>query len=523
MTNKKDIITAIVATFCLTIMLVSIMPAYSGAWPYNPWWDLNDDGKIDIQDLARVSGAFGTVGENITKASIEYESGWLNITGEAGQNITIIHNLNNKDIMVDITGKTTANGGIHQRHLGLTEFKQGWAKTFGGIAPEEILWHSFVHTLDGGYAMAGFTTSLGAGGSDFWLVITDGLGDIQWSKTYGGTSNDVPYSLVQTADNGFAIAGITYSSGSGGGDAWLIKTDGNGNAQWNKTYGKTNEGNVWSLVQTLDGGYALAGWTNSWGNGGDDFWLVKTDASGNMQWNKTYGGASEDRAFSMIQTTDGGYALTGRTFSFGPGGDFWLVKTDSSGNAQWNKTYGGAGWDEAYCMIQTSDGGYAIAGFTFSFAAGVNDFWLVKVNVSGTMQWNKTYGGAGGDAAYSLIQTGEGGYALTGETSSFGAGGCDIWLIKTDVDGNVQWNKTYGGALNEFGRCVVQVNSESFAVAGFTASFGDGNGDFWLVQTEAESGLAWIDSTTNTITLHRGATDPYWNFVRVRIWKNHNP
>ena len=217
------------------------------------------------------------------------------------------------------------------------------------------------------------------------LVATD------WNKTYGGTMDDLAYSLVQTVDGGYALAGETGSSGAGGYDVWLVKTDSSGNQLWNRTYGGTYDDAAQALVQTSDGGYALAGWTDSFGAGGYDFWLVKTDSSGNMLWNKTYGGTQNDVAYSLVQTVDGGYALAGSTVSSGAGGeDVWLVKTNSSGNQQWNKTYGGTQDDAAYSLVQTVDGGYALAGYTNSFGAGGEDVWLVKTDSSGNQQWNKT-------------------------------------------------------------------------------------------------------------------------------------
>ena len=204
--------------------------------------------------------------------------------------------------------------------------------------------------------------------------------------------------------------------------------------EWNKTYGGAKGDVAMSLVQTSDGGYALAGHTESFGAGWADFWLVKTDSSGNMLWNKTYGGTKDDGGMSLVRTSDGGYALTGYTESFGAGlADFWLVKTDSSGNMLWNKKYGGADLDVAESLVQTSDGGYALAGHTFSFGVGSSDFWLVKTDSSGNMLWNKTYGGANDDGADSLVQTTDGGYALAGRTFSFGVGSSDFWLVKTGL------------------------------------------------------------------------------------------
>jgi hypothetical protein len=258
-----------------------------------------------------------------------------------------------------------------------------------------------------------------------------------WTKTYGGTSYDEAWALVQTVDGGYALAGVTDSFGAGSYDFWLVKTDSVGNAQWNQTYGGTGNDEARALVQTVDGGYALAGVTDSFGAGSYDFWLVKTDANGNAQWNKTYGGTNIDYGAALVQTSNGGYALAGGTYSFGAGnGDFWLVKTDSVGNAQWNQTYGGTGNDGAGALVQTVDGGYALAGVTKSFGAGDYDFWLVKTDANGNAQWNKTYGGTSTDyGVNALVQTVDGGYALAGVTKSFGAGDYDFWLVKTDANG----------------------------------------------------------------------------------------
>jgi hypothetical protein len=306
-----------------------------------------------------------------------------------------------------------------------------------------------------------------------------------------------------------------------------VKTDANGNMQWNKTYGGTGYDYAQSVVKTGDGGYAIAGPTTSFGAGNDDFWLVKTDANGNMQWNKTYGGTGDDWAVSLIQTGDGGYALAGYTSSFGAGWyDFWLVKTNSAGTMQWNKTYGGTNADYGRSVVQTGDGGYALAGYTYSFGAGNADDWLVKTDASGNQLWNTTYGGTSEDGAYWVVQTGDGGYALAGFTYSFGAGNRDAWLVKTESNGNMQWNKTYGGTADDEAWKLIQTGDGGYAPVGWTTSFGAGNRDAWLVKTDAsgniggdESGLAWIYSSANTVTLYRGATDTSWNYVRVRLWK----
>jgi len=205
-----------------------------------------------------------------------------------------------------------------------------------------------------------------------------------WSQTYGGSGDDYAYSVVQTSDGGYALAGLTDSLGAGGFDFNLVKTDSAGNLNWSNTYGRSGDDFAYSLVNTSDGGYALAGYTSSSGAGYYDFYMVKTDSAGNKQWSKTYGGTGDDEARSLIQTSDDGYALAGWTNSFGGGGyDFYLVKTDSAGNMNWNQTYGRAGDNQAYSIIQTTDGGYALAGYTDSSGAGGYDFYLIKIDSAG--------------------------------------------------------------------------------------------------------------------------------------------
>jgi len=370
-----------------------------------------------------------------------------------------------------------------------------WSKTFGGTNNDQV--SSLVKTSDGRFALAGFTYSFGVGPSDFWLIKTDESGNVEWNQTYGGADYDLGSSLVQTSDGGFALAGETESFGAGLADFWLVKTDEYGNMEWSRTYGGVGRDSANSLVQTSDGGYAIAGDTFSFGAGEDDIWLVKTDGSGNMQWNRTYGGGQSDWGRSVVQTDDGGYAIAGRTWSFGTGGlsDLWLIKTDGSGNVEWNQTYGGTGNDGAYSLVETSNGGFVLAGYTSSYGAGNYDFWLVKTDGSGNMQWNHTYGGTGYDLANSLVQTSDGGYALAGGTRSLGFGNSDVWLVKTDDSGNMEWNHTYGGERNDGANSLVENSDGGFALAGGTESFGAGSYDVWFIRTN-EQGIPEFPSWT---------------------------
>ena len=206
----------------------------------------------------------------------------------------------------------------------------------------------------------------------------------------------------------------------------------------NKTFGGSNDDYLGSLIQTDDGGYLLAGETYSYGTGKADIWIIKLDSMGNKLWDKTFGGVDDDWIYSLIQTVDGGYILAGMTFSFGSGGgDYWIIKLDNEGNKLWDRTFGGIYDDSAYLLIQTDDGGYAVAGYTFSYSAGRADFWLIKLDSQGNKLWDRIYGGSGEDSIRSLVQTDDGGYVLAGITFSFGAGEGDFWIIKLDEKGNI--------------------------------------------------------------------------------------
>jgi hypothetical protein len=247
----------------------------------------------------------------------------------------------------------------------------------------------------------------------------------------------IGHSLIQTSDGGYAITGYTISFGAGGADVYVVKLDARGNLQWTKTIGGKHPDSGYSLIQTSDGGYAIAGITESFGAGGKDVYVVKLDANGNLQWTKTIGGKDFEYGYSLIQTFDGGYAIAGATYTFGAGGwDVYVVKLNANGNLQWTKTIGGKSWEAGHSLIQTSDGGYAITGKTESFGAGAVDVYVVKLDAMGNLQWTKTIGGPESEIGFSLTQTSDGGYAIAGYTSSFGAGESDVYVVKLDKNGN---------------------------------------------------------------------------------------
>jgi hypothetical protein len=374
-----------------------------------------------------------------------------------------------------------------------------FCKTIRG--PEDEWGNSLIQTSDSGYAIAGTTTSFGAGLSDAYLVKLDANGNLQWTKTIGGKDFEDGYALIQTADGGYVIAGQTNSFGAGGYDVYLVKLDANGNLQWTKTIGgEKDDVGLMSLIQTSDGGYAIAGATNSFGAGNGDVYVVKLDANGKLQWTKTIGGPGYEIGHSLIQTSDGGYAIAGATKSSGAGGeDVYVVKLDANGNLQWTKTIGGPKDDWGISLIQTSDGGYAIAGSTFSFGAGGLDVYVVKLDASGNLQWTKTIGGKKEDAGISLIQTSDGGYAIAGYTKSFGAGGEDVYVVKLDANGKLQWTKTIGGENDDRGFSLIQTSDGGYAIAGSTTSFGARGRDVYVIKLDRNGDACCAVSQTSQV------------------------
>lgn len=365
-----------------------------------------------------------------------------------------------------------------------------WSQTYGGNGADEC--YSVQQTSDGGYVLAGYTQSFGAGSADFWLVKTDTHGDSLWSRTFGGGSYDLCRSVQQTSDGGYIMAGGTRSFGAGDCDFWLVKTNANGDSLWSRAFGGAADDACYSAQQTSDSGYVLAGITRSFGMGRADFWLVKTDANGDILWTAALGGIDWEECHAVQQTSDGGYILAGHVYLSGTDRfSYLLMKMDANGDSLWSRTYGGSGDEWCLSVQQTSDGGYITAGYTESFGAGDYDFWLVKTDVDGDSLWSRTFGGSNDDECSSVQQTSDGGYILGGATGSFGADSWDLWLVKTDDDGDSLWSRSFGGSYPDWCSSVQQTSDGGYILVGSTLSFGAGEGDFWLVKTDANGDSLW--------------------------------
>ena len=370
-------------------------------------------------------------------------------------------------------------------------------RTYGSANSDE---GNFVQeTQDGGYIITGNTWSFGDTATDMavkiYLIKTDAAGDTLWTQTYGGIYPDVGNSVQETRDEGYIIAGYTTSDMPVPTDVYLIKTDAAGDTVWTQTYGGPDSDEGYSVQETRDGGYIIVGGTDfyrgeyagEWGEEIFNVYLIKTDIAGDTLWTQTYGGRDQDVGHSVQETRDGGYIIAGSTWSFGAGiFDVWLIKTDAAGDTLWTQTYGGSDWDEGYSVQETQDGGYIVVGYSTSFGTGSYDVYLIKTDAAGDTVWTQTYGGKDGDIGRSVQETQDGGFIIAGNTTSFGAGSSDVYLIKTDASGDILWTQTYGGKNSDVGRSVQETQDGGYIITGFTESFGAQGHDVYLIKTDAQ-------------------------------------
>jgi|GEM_PF-328798 len=323
-----------------------------------------------------------------------------------------------------------------------------WEKVFGGSSDD--IGKSVRQTADGGYVFTGCTKSFGVGDYDVVLTKTDALGNEQWTKTFGGAGDDSGEELCITADGGYVITGTSRSFGAGDMDIYVIKADTNGELAWTKTYGGSSDDSGSSVIETAGNKLLVLGTTNSFGSGLSDLYLLKIASDGTELWTKVIGGTDAETAASLRAANDGGFIITGSTASFGEGAeDFYLVHTDANGDVTWARTYGGIKTENAYSVSATADGGYLVAGSTGSFGVDGLDLYLVKADSAGNLKWSKTYGADGDDIGTAVVGTNDGGFAVTGGTENFVMGKMETCFVKTDANGNILCNTT--GTLSSTG------------------------------------------------------------------------
>lgn len=383
----------------------------------------------------------------------------------------------------------------NQNHLSLTSLESSsmlWSKTFGGKG-SDICW-SLSKTQDRGYIIIGETTSFDYKGGDAWLIKLDAEGNEEWNHTYGGSRGDYGLDGVETKDGGYVLVGGTKTYNVGDHDTWLIKTDVFGNEIWNKSYGGVNRDQGYRVIQVADGGFVICGGSGSFSEGPNDYWIIKIDAEGNEIWNITYGGLGADWGYDVIEGINNELYFTGGTDTSLDHThilDIGLVQLDKNGQIIWEKTFNKPPekqrWDEGYSVIKTNDKGFLIAGIAHTYhwgEDGQGDGWIIKTDEKGDMIWNRIFGGDLCDGLSTVKQTLDGGYVLAGWTYSYGGGDADIWLLKIDSMGYVEWDITLGGEEWEWSmlHTLELTDDDCFLIAGTTNSFGAGGSDVYLAK-----------------------------------------
>ena len=420
-----------------------------------------------------------------------------------------------------------------------------WQQNLGGAADDLLF--AAQPTADGGWIVGGSSsspaggnkTSTSYGGKDFWVVRLDASGAKVWDKSFGGAGDDLLFSVQQTEEGGFVLGGYSASAPGGNktsanyglGDMWIIRLDASGNKIWEQTCGGTGEDGLFAVQQTGDGGFVCAGYSystaggnkNSANFGGSDFWLVRLDANGAKLWDKSYGGADDDTCYSLQQVTNG-IVLAGASLSVRGGGktsvnyggtDFWLVRTDASGNKLWDQSYGGTGEDGvlSVSVLPTGDGGFLLGGDSTSKADGTKtspaygqeDFWVVRVDSTGKQLWDRSFGGTGSDLLTGMQPGPNGGFVLaggsssgvTGNKTSASFGGTDFWVVGIDSAGSKLWEQDFGGDGfdGNYNVSLAAAPDGGFLVAGDSTSGATGNKtnanlggiDFWAVKLDSTS------------------------------------
>ncbi len=438
-----------------------------------------------------------------------------------------------------------------------------WQLTMGGTLHEVAA--SVRQTTDGGYIVGGYTNSTDGnvnanhGGYDFWIVKLDSTHGVQWQKTLGGSRFDYLYSISQTFDDGYILCGTSQSNdGDATGhhgpvstrDIWIVKLDNSGNIDWQKSIGgSADDDGAYSIAQTSDSGYIVAGRTRSADgdvsaaihSAQEDIWVIKLNASGIIVWDKVYGGFRGDWSSFIVQTKDGGYIFSGNSYSsdgdltnhYGTNttNDYWIVKLDSTGIIEWQKSYGGTQEDISSCIQQTFDGGYIVAGYSRSNDMDVSgnhlnsfDCWIVRLDSAGTITWQRSMGGSGNDYATSIQQTRDSGFVFSGFTYSADGdvtgshGGCDVWIVKLSNSGATEWEKTLGGTEGEAAYSVQQTSDDGFIIAGDTRSDnGDVSGfmdyiDYWIVKLSPAGNPLPVELLDFNATMNKNKTvDITWS------------
>ena len=383
-----------------------------------------------------------------------------------------------------------------------------WSRYYGGDYGDGAC--SVIPLQDGGFGVFGGTFSFGSGMYDYYLIRTDSLGNLEWSETYGAEGQDMAQSFDYTSDGGYILAG-SRNHYPGNRDMYVVKVDSLGNLEWEALYGAIGDYNDYceSVRQTVDGGYVLAGYSNSsTGGSNTDVLLIKIDEFGDVQWETMYGGERTDECYDVEETHDEGYFLSGITYPAGTGyPKYYAIKTDSNGIAEWEVIIGGDKFDKCLDAVQVADGGFVLAGYSDSFSESYNDIYIVKLDSTGATVWEQIVDNNGfDDQARHISNASDQGLIICGVTSLPGDHP-QGYVVKMDIDGFVVWDLMYGGSDNDFLNCIEETAEGQFVSAGNTSSWGPGGYNVWLIQIESEVSIASgrveaVVTDDNTLTVY---------------------
>lgn len=383
--------------------------------------------------------------------------------------------------------------------------QQTFQNAFGNINSDNG--YSISATNDGGYIVTGDYDVDGPFSAQVYLVKVDSLGDLGWTKTYGGAkelrngTGNRGYGVLQTVDGGYIIGGEVHAFGAGRADMYLIKTNASGDIAWSRSIGGVFDDYCYAIQQTSDSGFILAGSTESFGAGLRNIYVVRASPVGDTLWTRVFAGSSFQGAYDVKETLDGGFIITGYTFDTPTQitADIFLIKTNATGEIGWQKSYGGTLHEYGYSVSQTTDGGFIVAGSTASYGAGSNDIALLRTDSLGNLMWASTYGGSDAEEGNSVIQLQDLGFLVVGYTRSFGAGGFDTYVIRTDSLGVLQWSRIYGGPNDDVGQQASVTGDGGYMITGGTSSYGEGSSDLYIIGIDSmgESGCHQQGVTTS--------------------------
>ncbi len=356
-----------------------------------------------------------------------------------------------------------------------------WQVALGGPAKDWA--YAMTGTRDAGLCVAGRTASKGAGLEDIWVVRLDDNGQLLWEQTFGGPAIDRARAVIETRDGGLVVAGATESKGAGEFDAWVLKLGADGSLLWDRHFGGAATDWVSAVVQTRDGGLAVAAYTQDSSGAPYDFWVIKLDANGTTLWQRRYGGTATDWTNAIAETGDGNLVVVGHTESKGAGNaDFWVLKLDADGDVLWDRTFGGTGVDYATAVTASRDGGAVVAGLTQTAGAAGFNSRVMKLDAAGDVIWDRSFGREKDNWLRAVLETRDGGHALAGYTNAQGAGLYDVWFLQLDQAGVLLRERTFGDADNEWARALVEMPDGGLAMAGDTRSTGAGESDVLVLK-----------------------------------------